>query len=488
MLKLQKQFLGFVALWSLFLFSFPVQTMAAVVLDDDDKEEESEEEKETWVYLEGGDVYTGTGAFLRGAGILCHDEKIEAIGYDIVVPEEAEVLNIKGYSVYPGLIALSSRGLFGGSGSLEYSIDPFSDNMLLAVASGITVAVQGDEVGRLNRGRIDGVVVGKRRFATMSYSLSNPGGRKSLRTKFDGAEAYLRKFRDWENAVKSNKDLKEPKKSGVDSNALGVLQGTARAVFRADSQQDLVAIAQLAQRYEFRPVIQGCREGWIVAAELGRAGATAIVQARERRSKGENLVRPGGASIENAAILHSHGVQVAIVPASTGISMGGIVGRDIMHMPVEAAFAVRGGLPEDVAIASMTQVPARLLGLEHRLGTIEVGKDADLIITDGDLLHYKTFVQWSVIGGRMVYDKEAELYLAHIRPRPVEEIAPEEPVVPGERDEEIIETPEEEADPPEETPEDPPSDDPSPGGDGGDPLPAPEDPPSDPPQEGSGDD
>lgn len=88
----------------------------------------------------------------------------------------------------------------------------------------------------------------------------------------------------------------------------------------------------------------------------------------------------------------------------------------------------------------------------------------------------------------MVYDKEAELYLAHIRPRPVEEIAPEEPVVPGERDEEIIETPEEEADPPEETPEDPPSDDPSPGGDGGDPLPAPEDPPSDPPQEGSGDD
>lgn len=500
MLKNKKLIMGLGALWSLSLLLAPSWSYAAPLIDDDkestDSEEEKEEEEETWVYLAGGDVYTGTGAFLRGAGILCHDDKIEAIGFDIVVPEDAEVLNIEGYSVYPGLIALSSRGLFGGNGNLEYSVDPFSDNMLLAVAGGITVAVQGTEIGRLNRGRIEDVVVGKQQFTSLSYSLSNPGGRKTLREKFDSAETYLRAYRTWEGAVRSNKELKEPKKTGVDSHALAVLRGTEKGVFRADIQQDLLAIARLAQRYGFRPVIQGCREGWLVAAELGRAGATAIVEARDRRNKSENLVRPGGSSIENAAILHRHGVQVAVAPGSGGISMGGIVGRDIMHMPVEAAFAVRGGLAEDVAIASMTVVPARLLGLEHRLGTIEVGKDADLIITDGDILHYKTFVQWSVIGGRVVYDKEAELYLAHIRPRPVEELAPEVPVVPGERDEEIIEAPKEETETPVENPEEAPVEEPAPVDDGGEgPPPAPEeppvvppvDPPVDPPQEGSGD-
>ena len=179
-----------------------------------------------------------------------------------------------------------------------------------------------------------------------------------------------------------------------------------------------------------------------MADELGRAGAFAIIEARDRRSKNEALVRPGGSSIENAAILHQHGVQVAVLPSSTGISLGGIVGRDIMHMPTEAAFAVRGGLPEDAAIASMTTIPARLLGLGHRLGTIEEGKDADLIVTDGDLLHYRTFVQWALVGGRVVYDKEAELYFAHIRPRPDGELAPESPVDPGEDD--VVEPPAEE--------------------------------------------
>lgn len=502
-MQLNKILWGAAVLGSLALFLSPAQAAGNLRIDDKDDEKASEaeesdedEDEETWVYLEGGDVYTGTGSFLRGVGILCHEGKIAEIGYDIVVPEEAEVLSIGGYRVYPGLVALSARGLFGGRGDLNYSVDPFSSTMLLAVAGGITSAVEGSQMGKLNRGRIDGVLMGKTPFASMSYSLSNPGGRKSLRDKFEKAEEYLRAYRTWKTAVKSDKALKEPKKTGIDSNALSVLLGEERAMFRADLRQDLLAIAKLAQRYGFRPVIQGCREGWIVASELGRAGAIAIVEARARRNKNENLVREGGSSIENAAILHRHGVQIAVVPASGGISMGGMVGRDVMHMPVEAAFAVRGGLPEDVAIASMTLVPARLLGLEHRLGTIEVGKDADLIITDGDLLHYQTFVQWSVVGGRVVYDKEAELYLAHIRPRPVTELAPEEPGVAGESDEDVIESePEAEpeaADEPEEEPEepeDPPAEEPAPvegDGDGDTPAPAPEDPPAEQPEDGSG--
>src|SRR5262249_41972357 len=97
---------------------------------------------------------------------------------------------------------------------------------------------------------------------------------------------------------------------------------------------------------------------------------------------------------------------------STTIDFIGTAGRDLLALPVEAGFAVRGGLSQEAALDAMTIVPARMLGIDHRVGSLEKGKDCDAIVTDGDILHYQTFVQY-----KLVYDKEKELYCAHIRPR-----------------------------------------------------------------------
>jgi hypothetical protein len=190
-----------------------------------------------------------------------------------------------------------------------------------------------------------------------------------------------------------------------------------------------------------------------VADELGRSGATVIITPRDRRSKNEVLVREGGSSIENAKILHASGVQVAVRSISSGNNtMGGIAGRDIIHLPISASFAMRGGLNEQAALESLTIVPARLTGVDHRIGTLEVGKDADCVVTDGNLLNYATFVQWAVVDGTMVYDKQAEMYYAHIRPRPESQLAPVVKVDPGEEvDESAAEA--SEGDAGEETPE-----------------------------------
>ncbi len=396
------------------------------------EEEQPDEPEERWFAVAGGDVHTGTGSTLRGATVLCKDGKIEAIGYDLWMPEETEVLDVSGYRVYPGLVAVGSQGLFGGSSDLEDTFNPFNRNMVLALAAGITSAATGNEVGKLKFGEIEGVLLADNVFHNLSYGKSNPAGKRSTREKFVKAAEYLRAYRQWEIDKKTNKDLKEPSKKGVDGTVLGVLRGEFRPIFRADTRTDLLEIARLAQRFGFRPIIRGCREGWTVADELGRAGAAAIVTARDRRSKGEQYVREGGSSIENAAILHRAGVPVTVIPSSQGISLGGIVGRDLMHLTVEVGFAIRGGLPEDAGLASMTIEPARLMGVDHRVGSIEVGKDADLVVTDGDLLHYQTFVQWAVVDGKLVYDKEAELYFAHIRPRPEGAVAPEERLDEGE--------------------------------------------------------
>ena len=257
----------------------------------------------------------------------------------------------------------------------------------------------------------------EKNLATVPWSLNNPSSIRSAREKYAATARYLDEYRAWEE--RSDKDEKEPKKpKDFDNSAFRVLKGEVFARFNANAREELLGIARFAQEYQFRPVIFGCQEGWTVADELGRAGAYAVVTPRARSVKDERLVRDGGTSIENAAKLHQAGVQVAIIPANTGFDLGGETGRDLWHLPVEAGFGVRGGLSEQAALDSITLVPARILGVDDRVGTLEVGKDFDAIVTDGDLLHYETFVQFAVVAGELVYDKQDEVFFAHIRPRP----------------------------------------------------------------------
>lgn len=395
--------------------------------------EPKKEAKEEWFAVTNADVFTGTGSLLRGMTVLAKNGVITKIATDVELPEGATVLDAKGMRVYPGLVAISSSGLLGGSSAeLEDTVDPFSSRMVLGLASGITSTGIGSVAAKLKRGEIKGVVMRDKFSTTLSYSTSNPSTKRTLVEKLDGAAKYLRELREYEAKKATNKELKEPSKKDVDSSVLAVLKGETMARFNADSREDLIGIARVAQKYGFRPVIDGCAEGWTVADELGRAGAFAVLTPRNRSDKSEALVRAGGTSIENAAILHSRGVQVVIIPATRSVDLGGIAGRDIMHLPIEADFAVRGGLPESAAIAAITIVPARVLGVDHRVGTIEVGKDCDLLVMDGDLLHYQTFVQYAIVDGKQVYDKEAELWFGHIRPRTTPSMAPETRVDTGE--------------------------------------------------------
>jgi imidazolonepropionase-like amidohydrolase len=391
-----------------------------------------ESDEGAWFAVVGGDVHTGTGAVLRGSTVLSKDGRIRAIGQGLDLPDGTTVLDATGLQIYPGLVAFDSSGLIGNQGSdFADTIDPFNYRLVLALGNGITTAGQAETAVKLKRGEIADVVLREKYLTPQSYAGNNPTAKRSLEEKFVKAAEYLRQYREWEEKKKADKELKEPSRKGVDVGLVAILRGEVLARFNADERNELLGIARLAQRFNFRPVILGCGEGWTVAAELGRAGAFAVVTPRWRRDKSEEFVRDGGSSIENAALLHAHGVQVAIVPSNKGVQLDGLVGRDILHLTMEAGFAVRGGLPEQAALEAITIVPARILGVDQRIGTIEVGKDCDLIVTDGDILHYQTFVQYAVVSGKQVYDKEKELYYAHIRPRPASHLAPETRVDPG---------------------------------------------------------
>ena len=95
----------------------------------------------------------------------------------------------------------------------------------------------------------------------------------------------------------------------------------------------------------------------------------------------------------------------AVAPLGSSVSLVGLAGRDLTSLPLEAAFAVRGGADESTALAALTIVPARILGLEDRIGSIEEGKDADLLILDGPPLDYRTYVETAIVDGKVRYDR-----------------------------------------------------------------------------------
>ena len=386
--------------------------------DKAEEEPKVEKPKERFFAVTGAIVHTVTGPVLRGPTVLCRNGKIAAIGHDVTIPEEAETLDAKGFHLYPGLVAVSSMGIVG-SEPPEDNTDLYSLNMTLGLAGGVTTVVTGNTAAKLTFGTLEDHVLKRNLFTTLQYSTRNPTGRRQFRHALDRARGYLRDLEAHEEKKKLDPKAKPPDKAwlkGQYETALKLLRHEVVAVADADSARELQDLAALAGQYDFRLVVRGAVEGWIAAPAMARAGLRAVITPRTRRDPNETTNRPNGSSIENAKILHDHGVTVAIAPLSGRTYPSGMVGRDLRHLPMEAAFAVRGGLPNHVALRAITVDAARILGVDHRVGSVEVGKDADFAICDGDLLHYMTLVRWTVVGGRIAYDKDKDSLLSHIRP------------------------------------------------------------------------
>ncbi len=389
-------------------------------VEEEQPEEAAPAEDSPYLAIVGAEIHTVSDGVIPSGTVLCKNGRILKVGRRVSVPDGARVIDAAGMKVYPGLVAVNSSGVVQGrGGSLGDEYDPFSLNVDLGLAGGLTAVQSGGAVAKLVRHSIEDVVMGQTGWATLSYSSSSPRGRRELRAKLDRARDYLREQRAYEAAKKAGEEvLSEPDKKGVDDRSLKLLQRQTVARFSANTTKDLLSVCELLDDYPMEAVVFGGQEAWTVAPRLSRAGVKLVITPRSKSWANEQLNRPSGWSIENAKVLWEHGVEFAVVPSQTYISTGGIAGRDLLTLPMEVAFAIRGGLPQDAALRSITLDAARILGVADRIGSIEAGKDADLVITDGDLFDYRSFVQWAVVNGDVAYDKQKAPYFAHIRPRP----------------------------------------------------------------------
>ncbi len=175
-----------------------------------------------------------------------------------------------------------------------------------------------------------------------------------------------------------------------------VIRRTTPLLVTAHRAQDIVSALRLAREFSIRIVLDGAAEAYLVLEQIKSAGVSVILHPTMYRAGGEteNL------SMETAAVLRRAGIPFAL---QSGYESYVPKTRVVLF---EAALAAANGLSFEAALAAVTIDAARLLGVDERVGSIEVGKDADLALFDGDPFEYTSHVTGVIINGTVVSEEK----------------------------------------------------------------------------------
>ncbi len=369
-------------------------------------------------------IYTVSGAAIKNGVVLVKDGKIEKVGSakEISIPKNYAVVSSK--VVTPGFI--DARSVVGLSGALNIptdqdqleksspiqpelrAIDAYNpEEKLVGYVRdfGVTTMHTGHGIGALvsgqtmvvktKPGKIDEVTLVPMEMLAMTIGSSvegnftSPGTKAKqiamIRSELLKAQAYMQKQNDKDTSKRPAIDLKYEALSKL-------LKGEVKALITVNSSNDIMNAIRLAKEFKFKLVIDGAAEAYRMIDEIKACKAEVILHSTMARNAGDmvNMTR------ESAAILTAANIQVSI---ETGYE--GYVPKTHVLL-FEAALAVTYGLPYEEGLKSITLNPAKLLGIDKRVGSIEQGKDADLVLFDGDPFEYLTKILKVMIDGQWV--------------------------------------------------------------------------------------
>lgn len=359
----------------------------------------------------------------------------EVGGPDTSTPSGAVEHDVSGKVLMPGLVDTHSHvgSVSGGDRSSPLhpdvrnldSIDIASDSIWRARAGGITTVNMMSGSGHLMSGQTvyvklrDGArtiedwlfcddpltgICGGLKMANGTNSIGSPpfpGTRAKsaalVRNLYHEALEYRDKMAAAEAAEddEGNKDGDAPVKRDLRMETLvEVLDGKRIVQHHTHRHNDIATVLRLKEEFGFRVVAQHGTESWKVAEELAAAGVPVSITWIDTPGGKEETM---GWNMEMGAILEQAGVDVSF---NTDDSV-----TDSRLLARGAAIAVRYGMSREKAIEGLTLAPARALGLEDRVGSLEVGKDADFVILSGDPLSVYTKVEQTWVEGTMIYDR-----------------------------------------------------------------------------------
>ena len=375
----------------------------------------------------GGRVIPVAGAPFEDGVVLLADGRIEAAGRDVRVPEGVERVEAAGKVVLPGLVdAHVHLGVheeadgWAGQDTNEMTdpvtphvraldaINPADLGFADALAGGVlTVNVNpgsGNPIGgqtaavRCAGRSVDEMVL--RAPSGMKSALGeNPkkvyGERKQFPSTRLGTAAAIRDalVKTANYLAKRDRDGDEPAERDLRWEALGlVLAGEIPWRQHCHRADDIATALRLADEFGYRLVIDHGTEAVLLADRLAERGVPVLIgPLLTSRSKVELRNR----SLANPGRLAAAGVELGIITDHP------VVPVHLLH--VQAALAVREGLDPAAALRAVTLTPARVLGLDDRLGSLEPGKHATLCLWSGDPLDARSRVETAWIEGRQVY-------------------------------------------------------------------------------------
>lgn len=367
--------------------------------------------------ITGAKIYTVTGSILNQGTILVKQGKIMDLGENIEIPTGCPVVDATGKVVMPGFIdAHSHVGIFEEIHNFEgddgnEATDPitpylraidainpddlaFSDALAggvttVVVAPGSANIIGGEMVAIKTSGKIIDEMLVKSPVGMKAALGENPkrvygAEKKAPSTRMANAALLRKTMVDTLNYISKAPDERDFTLECM----VPVLERKLPLRVHAHRADDIVTAVRIAEEFNIKLVIEHCTEGYKVADFLAAKQIPVIIgPIITNRAK----VEMQGIILQNALKLYQAGVKFAVMTDHPVVP--------IQYLPLSAALTVREGLPEIEAIKAITINPAEILGLDHQIGSLEVGKDADIIILERDIFDVRCRVEKVFVKG-----------------------------------------------------------------------------------------
>ncbi|MFM8393693.1 MAG: amidohydrolase family protein [Acidobacteriota bacterium] len=380
-------------------------------------------------------VVTVSGAPIERGTIVISDGRITAVGTKVAIPAKAEVIDATGLSVYPGLIDAGTvlgltevssvnatvdtteLGDFNPNMKALSAVNPHSELIPVGRMNGVTSAVTCPQGGIISGQcaminllgwtpeqmkiiapaalHVTYPQLGFRSGGGFgSFSAPAPTDQQrqardrqveSLRNKLDDALAYHKA----RQAAASDKNLPAREIDLALEALIPVIKGEVPVMVSANEAGEIKGAIDLADKYKLRLIINGGDEAVKHAKLLRERNIPVILGGVLELPGGEDA--PYDQSFARAAELHKAGVKFAFT--------SGGVAYNVRLLPYHAGTAAAFGLPREEALKGVTLYPAQIFGVEKQVGSIEVGKMANLVITDGDILEFRTKLKRMFVNG-----------------------------------------------------------------------------------------
>lgn len=385
------------------------------------------------ILIKNGKIYTMAGPVIDNGCVLIKDGKIAEVGQNIVAPAEAEIIDAQGRMVMPGMIdahchlgmwetAIGFEGDDGNEMTAPVTaqlraidaLNPMDRSFREARDGGVTTACTGPGSANVIGGtfaavkthgdRIDDMIV-KSPLAMKCAFGENPkrvyNAQKKMPSTRMGTAAVIR-----EALMKAKRYLAAIEQAGDDATKLPPLDMQSEALLpvlrkeiplkaHAHRADDIFTAIRVAREFDVNVTLDHCTEGHLIAKHLAKEGLPAIVgPSFGHRTKYELTNK----TFDTPGVLSRAGVKVAITTDSPV--------NPLESLPLMAGMAVAAGMDETEALKAITINPAEINGIADRVGSLEVGKDADVVIYDGSPLEISGKTWKVLVDGEVVFSRQ----------------------------------------------------------------------------------